>query len=237
MSPWQLLQVQICHTMPSQNSIQIYFCYSWDCIICYWWWWFRPIKGWQGYWWGCGSLILSFKSSVLGGFTRSKSPETFWVVLVLGWWVCLDVNLALGAIFPSAFTNTPTGQCRIFSIREKWGWVKETFCIKTQQSSLNIKVSVSSRYWDSETVSASSRHWDSEEKSLGLVSTLRFRRKKSRFRLNIETHEKKSLGLVSKLRLRKTSWGWAVPSSAQLRLVTTSLELCTSWGCLLSQSG
>ena len=33
----------------------------------------------------------------------------------------------------------------------------------------------------------------------------------------------------------KTSWGWAVPSSAELRLATTSLELCTSRGCLLSQ--
>ena len=39
--------------------------------------------------------------------------------------------------------------------------------------------------------------------SLGLVSTLRLRRKKSRSRLNIETQEKKSLGLVSSLRLRK----------------------------------
>ena len=32
-----------------------------------------------------------------------------------------------------------------------------------------------------------------------------------------------------------TSWGRAVPSSAQLRLATSSFELCTSWGCLLSQ--
>ena len=29
----------------------------------------------------------------------------------------------------------------------------------------------------------------------------------------------------------KTSWGWAVPSSAQLRLATSSLELTTSRGC------
>ena len=34
---------------------------------------------------------------------------------------------------------------------------------------------------------------------------------------------------------RETSWGWAVPSSTQLRLATTSLELCTSLSCLLSQ--
>ena len=42
---------------------------------------------------------------------------------------------------------------------------------------------------------------------------------------NLKNYDKKKM----------TSWGWAVPSSAQLRLATTSLELCTSLGCLLIQ--
>ena len=46
----------------------------------------------------------------------------------------------------------------------------------------------------------------------------------------------KDLDIMVKFRQEThTSWGWAVPSSGQLRLASTSLELCASWGCLLSQ--
>ena len=53
-----------------------------------------------------------------------------------------------------------------------------------------VSVSTSSKFLSLN--ESRSRHWDSGEKSLGLVSTLRLRGKKSRSRLDIETKKKKS---------------------------------------------
>ena len=51
------------------------------------------------------------------------------------WWV---VGCVLMSIFDWAqqfhlpSQNNPTGQCNIFFYKVKMGWVKGTFCIKTQ---------------------------------------------------------------------------------------------------------